>query len=170
MRARRARDTDLAEIHALIAQCAEKGLLLPRATAEIRAHIREFLVLVEGNRLAGCVALDSYTSGLAEIRSLAVHPHFRGRGLGGRLLAFALEEAQRRRIAQVFAVTHAAELFVKAGFFLVSRNEIPEKMERDCHVCPRANSCRLVTVKAIILPEANAFPIFRERDALLTPA
>jgi N-acetylglutamate synthase-like GNAT family acetyltransferase len=170
MKIRPARGMDVPAIHTLIARCAGEGLLLPRAREEIREHIGEFLILVNGNKMAGCVALDSYTSDLAEIRSLAVHPQFRGSGHASRLLAFALQEARRRGIAHVFAVTHAPALFVRAGFSPASRMEIPEKIERDCCSCPEARSCRLVALMAVVAPGATAFPIFRERDAVLTSA
>ncbi len=180
MRARRASPDDVAGVHRLVAHYAAEGLLLPRSEDEIRAHIGRFLVLTERSELLGCVALEPYGTDLAEIRSLAVAPGIRGRGLGTRLLRVALAAARRRRIARVFAVTHAPvalaaarrrriarvfavthapEFFGRHGFATSTRWAVPEKLARDCRTCPKASHCDLVAVIATVCPERVALPV-----------
>jgi len=163
MRTRKARIGDVAAIHRLIAHYAGQGLLLPRSEADVRVHFRRFLVLEDERRVIGCVALEPYSAELAEIRSLAVDPEIRGRGLGARLVKAALDEARRRRIARVFAVTHAPEFFGRQGFTLSTRWALPEKIARDCRTCPKASTCELVAVVVAVWPERVALPV-------LTPA
>ncbi|HVA72550.1 MAG TPA: GNAT family N-acetyltransferase [Candidatus Limnocylindrales bacterium] len=162
MRARRARLADAAAIHALIAHYAARGILLPRTEKNVREHAALFLVLEEKGNIAGCVSLETYGSDLAEVRSLAVSPEIRGRGLGARLVQFALAEARRRKIARVFAVTHAPDFFVRQGFTTSSRRALPEKIARDCSGCPKANGCRLVAVIATVTPQRVALPILND--------
>ncbi len=175
MKARKARLEDATAIYSLIARYVAEGLLLPRTEEEIREHIGHFLVLVEDDDrpksasngraslsakdLLGCVALEPYGKDLAEIRSLAVNPETRGRGLGARLLRFALAIARRRKIARVFAVTHAPEFFGRQGFVTSTRWALPEKLERDCRTCPKAPTCKLVAVIATLCPERVHLPI-----------
>ncbi len=159
MKTRKARVADAPAIHALIARYAAEDLLLPRDESEICDHISRFLILEEKARLVGCVALEPYSSSLGEIRSLAVHPEFRGRGLGARLIQFALGAARRRRIARVFAVTQEPEFFLRQGFQPSSRAAIPEKMARDCCNCPKLPNCRLAAVVADLLPERAALRV-----------
>ena len=159
MKTRRARLADAPQIHALIAHYAAQGILLPRTEENVREHIALFLVLEEKGQMAGCVSLETYSSDLAEVRSLAVSPGIRGRGLGARLVQYALAEARRRKIARVFAVTHAPEFFVRHGFAASSRHALPEKIARDCSVCPKARGCRLVAVIATISSARAALPI-----------
>ncbi len=159
MRARRAKPADVVAIHALVAKYSAQGLLLPRAEAEIRAHIAHFLVLAEKEHIFGCVALEPYGSDLAEIRSVAVDDTTRGRGLGATLVQFALAKAKRRGFARVFAVTHAPEFFQRQGFALSQRRALPEKIERDCNGCPKQRSCHLAAVVAVIHPERMALPL-----------
>ena len=128
MKARRAKPSDTRAIFELIAGYAEQGLLLPRVENEIRQNISHFLVHEEKKRVVSCVALENYGSDLAEIRSLAVDPQLRGRRTGTKLLEFALEEARRRGIARVFAVTHAPEFFVRQGFEPTSRLALKRKL------------------------------------------
>ena len=109
--------------------------------------------------MLSCVALEGYGADLAEIRSLAVQPEMRGRGAGAKLLEFALEEARRRGIARVFAVTHAPDFFMRQGFALTSRHALTEKIERDCQTCTKRRSCQLTAVVATVIPERIMLPI-----------
>ncbi len=160
-KARRARPADAPTIHALIAEFAATGALLARELAEIREHVDRFLVLVEKGKLLGCVALEPYGASLAEIRSLAVAGSAQGRGLGARLLDFSLAEARRRGFARVFAVTHAPGVFEKHGFARTSRHAVPEKIERDCHGCPKERHCEKLALVAVVAPERAALPIMQ---------
>jgi amino-acid N-acetyltransferase len=164
-RTRRARPGDAAAIARLIGQYAAQGLLLPRAETEIQAGIGRFHVLEEGGQVRGCVALEMYAPELAEIRSLAVDPGARGSGLGSRLVRAALAEARRRKIARVFAVTHAPGFFARHGFALTDRMAMREKLERDCARCPRAEGCRLAAVVATVCPERASQRVLPTIDA-----
>jgi amino-acid N-acetyltransferase len=161
-RARSARAEDAAAIHALVSRYAAEGLLLPRTLEEIRAHADHFLVLVARGRLLGCVALEPYGDSLAEIRSLGVAQEARGRGMGARLLRYALREARRRGYRRVFAVTHAPEFFAKQGFTPTARQAIPEKIARDCKSCPKEPWCQLVALVATVNAGRAELPILGE--------
>jgi amino-acid N-acetyltransferase len=162
MRARRAEISDARAIFGLIARYADQGLLLPRAEEEIQRNISHFLVHEEKKRVVSCVALENYGADLAEIRSLAVHPEMLGRGMGAKLLEFALAEARQRGIARVFAVTHAPGFFVRQGFATTSRQSLAEKIERDCRTCVKRRSCQLAAVVANVLPERVALSILSD--------
>ena len=169
MRMRRARPSDAAAIWRLIARYAAEGLLLPRAEEEIRRNLSHFLICEEKRRVAGCVALEAYTADLAEIRSLAVAPELRGRGVGARLVGAALGEARRGGVARIFAVTHAPRFFVRQGFATGSRHLLTEKLERDCRACPKRRSCKLVAVIATVMPERAALRVLDD-SAVPAPA
>jgi amino-acid N-acetyltransferase len=159
VRARRARQSDARAIHQLIAQYAEQGLLLPRGLEEIRRKISHFVVFDEQQAIVACLALEPYGPDLAEIRSLAVDPSRRGGGIGGRLLQYALEEARRREIGRVFAVTHAPEFFLRYGFAAGSRHSLTEKIERDCCSCAKRRTCQLFAVVATVIPDRAGLPV-----------
>jgi len=152
----------------VIAHYAGEGLLLPRTESEIREHIGRFIVLMEKRngeeRMLGCVALEPYGSDLAEVRSLAVAPDARGKGLnvGDRLMKAAMDTARRRKIARLFAVTHRPDFFVRHGFMPGPRQMVPEKISRDCVNCPKEGRCDLIATVAIVSPERNLLPILSE--------
>jgi N-acetylglutamate synthase-like GNAT family acetyltransferase len=165
MRTRTAGPSDVVAVHRVIAHYVEQGLLLPRSEDEIREHIDHFLVLVETRdgkeEVLGCVALEPYGSGLAEIRSLAVTPEARGHGFnaGDRLMKAAIDTARRRKIARVFAVTHRPEFFSRYGFTPGPRQMVPEKIERDCVTCPKQPHCALVATVLVVCPERDVLPV-----------
>lgn len=159
IKGRRARASDVAAIHELIAYYADQGLLLPRTKVEVRTSLGRFLVLEEEQRVVACAALEPYDGGEAEIRSLAVDPNVRSRGLGARMVQHALRVARRRKIARVFAVTHAPDFFERQGFLATTRVAVPEKIARDCRYCPRASNCDLSAVAITLRPQHAVLPV-----------
>lgn len=109
------------ELAALLALLAEAGL----PTAGVAAHLDTALVVRDGARLLGCVALELYGDE-ALLRSLAVAPTARGKGLGERLTAAALELAETRGARRVWLLTTTAQrFFPRFGFLEVPRDELP---------------------------------------------
>ncbi len=170
MKARHARVSDAASIHALITHYSEQELLLERSEEEIRRNIGHFLVQTNGRRVVGCLSLEKYSAELAEIRSVAVDAETRGCGIGAKLIAFALEEARQTGIARVFAVTHAPQFFERQGFVASPRKFLTEKIERDCCTCAKRRSCKLVAVIATVLPERIMLPILGESATPISAA
>jgi amino-acid N-acetyltransferase len=162
MKTRPARISDAASIHQLVAYYAEQGLLLPRAEEQIRRHISHFLVLEEKRHIVACLSLERYGADFAEIRSIAISPERRGEGLGASLVEFARLEARRRGVARIFAVTHAAQFFEQKGFVAASGHTLTEKVKRDCRVCAKQRSCKLVAVVATVIPERVILPVLGE--------
>jgi len=174
MRARTARAADAIAVHRVIAHYAGEGSLLPRTEDEIRKHISHFIVLMERRngeeKLLGCVALEPYGADLAEIRSLAVAPDARGHGysVGDRLMKAAMDNARRRKIARLFAVTHRPEFFSRYGFMPGPRQMVPEKIERDCVTCPKEPRCKLVATVAVVCPERDMLPVLNSAGSPLS--
>jgi amino-acid N-acetyltransferase len=90
--------------------------LLARDRDEIVQLLDAFWVAEVGGRVVGCCCLEVYSPKIAELRSLAVMPEFRGQGLGARLTDAAVEEAKRRGIPQVLVVTSNRTFFERLNF------------------------------------------------------
>ena len=116
MKARRAKLSDVRAIFELISGYAQQGLLLPRAEDEIQRNISHFLVHEDKKRVVSCVALESYGTDLAEIRSLAVDPELRGRRAGTKLLEFALAGSAPERDRARFRCNACAGILCASGF------------------------------------------------------
>jgi amino-acid N-acetyltransferase len=90
--------------------------LLARDRDEILQLLDAFWVADVDGRVVGCCCLEVYSPKIAELRSLAVHEDYRGRGLGAELTDAAVTEAQRRGIPQVLVVTSNREFFERLNF------------------------------------------------------
>jgi len=133
---------DVQRIQRLVNLYATKGKMLGLSLSEIYDQVRDFSV-AEGPRraLLGVCALHVVWDDLAEIRSLAVDPKSRRRGLGGALVEHCLGEARTLRIPRVFALTYQADFFRRLGFERVDKGELPHKVWRDCLKCSKFPNC-----------------------------
>ena len=138
---RKARLTDIPALLELINSYAKGGIMLPRTEFEMAENIRDFLIAIEDGRLVGCGALHYYTPVSGEIRSLAVEPGLKTRGIG-RMLVEALEtEARENDLESLFAFTYVDGFFRKLGFRESDRGELPLKAWKDCLRCPKFQAC-----------------------------
>jgi amino-acid N-acetyltransferase len=140
---RKARIQDVKAIHALLMECARGELLLPRSFNQLYSHLRDFYVLTsgEGRDVNGCCALSICWEGLAEIRSLVVHPDVQKQGWGRKLVEACLSEAVTLGVYRVFTLTYQRDFFVKLGFEEVNKEKLPQKVWADCIHCPKFPEC-----------------------------
>ena len=138
---RKATLSDIRPLTELINSYARNGIMLPRTEFEMAENIRDFMVACEDGRIVGCGALHFYTPQSGEIRSLAVEPAAKTRGIG-RMLVEALEiEAREHDLSSIFAFTYVDGFFRKLGFSEVDRGELPLKAWKDCLRCPKFQAC-----------------------------
>ena len=138
---RKARLSDVEEILTLVNNYAAEGLMLSKSRSLLYEHIRDFSVLETDGVIAGVGGLHILWDDLAEIRSLAVKKEFSYRGFGSQLVQFFLNEAKELNIPRVFTLTYQVEFFQKQGFYLVDKNNMPQKIWRECINCPKFPNC-----------------------------
>jgi amino-acid N-acetyltransferase len=141
VRTRNAILPDVEQIHAIIRTYSGNGTLLPRTLAELRENVRDFVVAEEGSKIVGCGALHLYGMHLAEIRSIAVLHSTKGLGAGRMLVEALLKEAERHEVTCVCLFTRIPEFFAHMGFSLAKRDDLPDKIYKDCVHCPAFNAC-----------------------------
>ncbi len=138
---------DAEQISALVDLGVAEGQLLPRAPEAIRASIRDWVVAEEDAapstslRIIGIGSLLEMSAVLAEVRSLVVAPEYRKFGVGARIVQALIEEARARGIPTVFGLTRAVNFFERLGFAVTDKENFPEKVWRDCVVCPVRFNC-----------------------------
>lgn len=147
---RKAKLADTAELLQLINGYASQGVMLPRTEFEMAENIRDFSIISAGARIAGCAALHIYTPQSAEVRSLAVHPNWKGAGLGAALMQALDREAQEYGLQSLFAFTYVPGFFRKMGYAEVDRGALPLKAWKDCLRCPKFQCCdEIAMLKAL---------------------
>ena len=132
---------DVEQIHAIMAPYYPDGTLLPRHLPELCENIRDFVVAEHDGEIIGCGALHLYGLHLAEIRSICVHPQAKGIGAGRLLVKALLKEAKRHNVTCVCLFTRIPEFFSGLGFDVASREDLPDKIYKDCIHCPRFHAC-----------------------------
>ncbi len=164
MRSRKAMLPDAEAIHELIRAYAHDGTLLPRTFAEICENIRDFTVVEERGRIIACGALHLYGVHLAEIRSITVSRRVQGKGAGRVLVEALMREAEDHRVTCVCLFTRIPEFFSRMGFQLAEREDLPDKIYKDCLNCPRINACDEI---AMVKGELPSFAILQNPDNVL---
>lgn len=144
---------DIGPILDLINGYATKGIMLPRTEFEMSESIRDFTVVTDKDRLAGCGALHFYSPTTGEIRSLAVDEGSKSHGVGRRLVEALVEEGLEYSLDAVFAFTYAVDFFRKMGFGEVERGALPLKAWKDCLRCPKFQCCDEVAMLRVLRPE-----------------
>jgi len=108
-------------------------------TAGLADHLDTTLVAREAGHVVGSAALELYGT-TALLRSLAVAPGLRGRGLGQELTRHALALARRRKIRTVYLLTETAGgFFPRFGFRAISRDAVDPAVQRSVEftsACP----------------------------------
>ena len=103
----------------------------------------QFFAHSEGEELLGVVGLELYPP-IALLRSLAVSPACRGRGLGQALVAFAERQAAAQGIASLYLLTTtAAPFFATLGYANSLRADAPAAIQATAQfagLCPASSS------------------------------
>jgi amino-acid N-acetyltransferase len=138
---RRATLKDIGAMLELINSYAARQIMLPRTEFEMAENIRDFVVALDNGDLVGCGALHFYTPSNGEVRSLAVAPSSKARGIGRRIVEALEAEAHENDIESLFAFTYVPGFFSRLGFLEVDRGELPLKAWKDCLRCPKFQAC-----------------------------
>jgi len=146
MKLRKARIADVEAMMSLINSNAEEGLMLPRSRNMLYENIREFLLAEVDGQLVGVASLHILWSDLAEIRALAVANEYKRRGIGTQIVRALEEEAKELGCSKVFALTYQPEFFKHCGYREVSKDQMPQKVWRECINCIKFPNCDEIAV------------------------
>lgn len=123
---RRARTSDVPEVRRLVDAYSRDRILLDKPTVTLYEDVQEFWVAErdEDGQVVGCGALHVMWEDLAEVRTLAVDPVFRGRHVGHRLLEKLLQTAGWLGVRRIFCLTFEVEFFSKRGFVEIGETPV----------------------------------------------
>jgi len=129
--------SELKEIVPLLAAC---GLPIADISSSQSPH---FFGIRSESGLVGVVGLELYGE-VALLRSLAVAPAYRGRGLASQLVAYAESVAASMGVDSMFLLTTtASDFFGKLGFVSASRSAAPPAIQATSQfssLCPASSA------------------------------
>ncbi|NGP06209.1 amino-acid N-acetyltransferase [Rhodococcus sp. 14C212] len=115
MLVRRARTGDIPEIKRLVDIYSGK-ILLEKNLVTLYESVQEFWVAETPGTVVGCGALHVLWSDLGEIRTVAVDPRVKGRGVGHLVVSRLIDVARELELERLFVLTFEVEFFGRHGF------------------------------------------------------
>jgi amino-acid N-acetyltransferase len=112
---RRARTSDVPAIKRLVDTYAGR-ILLEKNLVTLYEAVQEFWVAELDGRIVGCGALHVLWSDLGEVRTVAVDPSVKGRGIGHAIVSRLLEVARELELERLFVLTFETDFFGRHGF------------------------------------------------------
>ena len=116
LRIRPARTADVRAIRRLVDTYAPDRRLLSKATVTLYEAVPEFVVGELDGEVVGCGAVHVMWEDLAEVRTVAVDPSLRGKGVGSVMLQHLIVRARDLGVKRVFCLTFETEFFGRHGF------------------------------------------------------
>jgi amino-acid N-acetyltransferase len=112
-------------------------------TDNVVKNLPEFIVAQNYNKTLGCACLD--IGNIVELRSIAVLPAHRNKGVGSKLVEAILERAKELTDV-IYLRTTSPVFFEKKGF-----SRLPDKEKKvlwkDCEQCDKFDICRQTMMK-----------------------
>ena len=141
MHLRKATFGDVEAIHKLVNDYAQQGVMLPRSRNSIYETLRDVIIAEEDDRLVGVGSLHLSWDALAEVRALAIAPDFHRQGIGRQIVEALLVEGRALGVKTFFTLTYQPEFFGTLGFSEVTKEELPQKVWKECINCPKFPNC-----------------------------
>jgi acetyltransferase, GNAT family len=138
---RKARFGDVEYIYDLIHRYAMRGEMLPRSRNTLYENLRDMVVAEEHEWVVGVGSLHIMWDRLAEVRMMAIASTHIRQGIGAEIVRRLLAEGESLGIEKVFTLTYKPEFFHRLGFIRISREELPQKVWKECIDCPKYPNC-----------------------------
>jgi amino-acid N-acetyltransferase len=112
-------------------------------TDNVAKNLPEFIVAENDTKSLGCACLD--IGNIVELRSIAVLPAYRNKGVGSKLVGAVLERAKEITDV-VYLRTTSPVFFEKKGFVRLPDKE-KKVIWKDCEQCDKFDICRQTMMK-----------------------
>jgi amino-acid N-acetyltransferase len=112
-------------------------------TDNVEKNLPEFILAEKNNKILGCACLD--IGDIVELRSIAVLPAQRNKGVGSKLVEAVLERAKELTDV-IYLRTTSPVFFEKKGFVRLPDKE-KKVIWKDCEECDKFDICRQTMMK-----------------------
>ena len=141
--ARAAKPADLSSIRSLLTS-------MDLTVAGVGQDLDHFLVVEDAGKIIACAGLETYGF-YAFLRSVAVHPYYRKRGVATSLVTRLVEQARQEGFHAVYLLTTSAEAyFRRLGFATIPREDADPSVKQSAEFAEGV----CATARAMVLPLA----------------
>ncbi|MFP6576037.1 MAG: GNAT family N-acetyltransferase [Pirellulaceae bacterium] len=113
---RNAQRKDVPAILEIIEPYIQRHILIPRNAEDLEKLIPHGFVSEDAGKVVGFVALEIYSSKLAEVQCLAVREDYQQHGLGKQLVEACVERARDEQVFELLAITSSDSFLLSCGF------------------------------------------------------
>lgn len=128
---RAARVGDVSAIRGLVEPYVLTRAILPKPPVAYFEGLQEFLLAECDGQVVGCGALHVIWEDVAEVRTIAVHPSMKGRGVGHLMLGTLIAQARALGVARVFCLTFEVDFFSRHGFVEIDGDPVGPDVYRE---------------------------------------
>lgn len=121
-------------------------------TGNIDKNLPEFIVAILDETIVGCACLD--ISDVVELRSIAVLPNYRNKGIGSKLVDSILTRAAELT-GTIYLRTTSPVFFEKKEFRRL-KDEEKKAIWKDCAGCDRFDICKQALMRLDIKPKEKS--------------
>ena len=115
-------------------------------TEKVEKNLPEFIVAVLEKKTVGCACLD--IRDVVELRSIAILPAYRNKGIGSKLVDAILIRAAELT-GTIYLRTTSPAFFDKKGFVRLP-NEEKKLIWNECEQCDKYEICRQTPMKRVL--------------------
>ncbi len=112
-------------------------------TENVEKNLPKFIIAVKDGITVGCACLD--VDHIIELRSIALLPSYRNRGIGSALIGVLLKHAEELTDT-IYLRTTSPVFFEKKGAHRLE-NEEKKVIWKECDECDKFNICKQVLMK-----------------------
>ena len=112
-------------------------------TEKVEKNLPEFIIAVKDGTKVGCACLD--VGDIVELRSIAILPSYRNKGIGSELVNVVLNRAAEIT-DKVYLRTTSPVFFEKKGAHRIGNDE-KKVVWKECDACEKFDICKQVLMK-----------------------
>ncbi len=116
-------------------------------TENVEKNLPEFIVAQTSNKIIGCACLD--LGDVVELRSIAILPSYRNKGVGSKLVDVILKRAQD--LTDIVYLRTASPVFFEKKGFTKLQNSEKKVIWKDCAQCDKYDICRQTAMQRSLL-------------------
>ena len=147
---RKATFNDIEQIYDLVNLFAKEGLMLARSRNTLYETLRDMYVAEEDGEILGVGGLHIIWDELAEVRTLAVSKKAQRRHIGANIVKYLIEDGVKLGIKKVFTLTYQDKFFASLGFKTVTKEDLPQKVWKECIDCPKFPNCDEIAMEMYV--------------------
>ena len=132
---------DVETIYDIVKGYADSGDMLVRSRNTLYETLRDMIVAVDGGRVVGVGGLHMMWDRMAEVRTMAVSPDHVRQGVGANIVHRLIDEGRMLGVEKFFTLTYKPGFFASLGFEIVSKDDLPHKVWKECIDCPKFPNC-----------------------------